>query len=158
MADTTKSYTSAGAKLYISASQPATYNQAGFEALTWTEIGETTSYGEFGKTYNLVTFNPIGSRRTFKRKGSYNEGTMSVQAARVGDDAGQAICVAGVDSDSNYSFKLTHNNIKTVSGTVQYFGAQIMSYTTSGFDGPDSIVMTTLNLEIDGTVVEVVPV
>lgn len=158
MADTTNSYTSAGTKLYVSATAPATYNKAGFEALSWTEVGEITDLGDFGKQYNTVTFAPINSRKTFKRKGSYNEGAISIQAARVGGDAGQTILLAGLDSDDSYSFKIAHNNIATTSGTVQYFGGQIMSYTTSGISGPDSIVMANINVEIDGSIVEVAPV
>ena len=78
-----KAFTSAGTKLFVSASAPATYNLSGFAALTWTEIGEVSDMGEFGRQYNLVTFNTLGDRRTVKRKGSYNDGTIACQMARL---------------------------------------------------------------------------
>lgn len=146
---TSKAFTSAGTKLYVSASAPATYNNTGFAALTWTEIGEVSEMGEFGRQYNLVTFNTLGDRRTVKRKGSYNDGTIACQMARVPDDAGQTILVTAVNSDSSYSIK-----IQLQDGTVFYTSAQVMSYTTN-IGNVDQITSATVNLEIDNDILEV---
>ena len=146
---TSKAFTSAGTKLHISASAPATYNSTGFAALTWTEIGEVSEMGEFGRQYNLVTFNTLGDRRTVKRKGSYNDGTIACQMARVPDDAGQTILVTAVNSDASYSIKVTLQD-----GTVFYTTAQIMSYTTN-IGNVDQITSATVNLEIDNDIIEV---
>ena len=144
-----KAFTSAGTKLFISASAPATYNSTGFAALTWTEIGEVSEMGEFGRQYNLVTFNTLGDRRTVKRKGSYNDGTIACQMARVPDDAGQTILTTAVNSDNSYSIK-----IKLQDGTVFYTSAQVMSYTTN-IGNVDQITSATVNLEIDNDILEV---
>ena len=144
-----KAFTSAGTKLFISASAPATYNSTGFAALTWTEIGEVSEMGEFGRQYNLVTFNTLGDRRTVKRKGSYNDGTIACQMARVPDDAGQTILTTAVNSDNSYSIK-----IKLQDGTVFYTTAQVMSYTTN-IGNVDQITSATVNLEIDNNIIEV---
>lgn len=144
-----KAFTSAGTKLHISASAPATYNSTGFAALTWTEIGEVSEMGEFGRQYNLVTFNTLGDRRTVKRKGSYNDGTIACQMARVPDDAGQTILVTAVNSDTSYSIKITLQD-----GTVFYTTAQVMSYTTN-IGNVDQITSATVNLEIDNDIIEV---
>ena len=144
-----KAFTSAGTKLFISASAPATYNSTGFAALTWTEIGEVSEMGEFGRQYNLVTFNTLGNRRTVKRKGSYNDGTIACQMARVPDDAGQTILTTAVNSDNSYSIK-----IKLQDGTVFYTTAQVMSYTTN-IGNVDQITSATVNLEIDNDILEV---
>ena len=144
-----KAFTSAGTKLFISASAPATYNKTGFEALTFTEIGEVSEMGEFGRQYNLVTFNTLGDRRTVKRKGSYNDGTIACQMARVPDDAGQTILTTAVNSDNSYSIK-----IKLQDGTVFYTSAQVMSYTTN-IGNVDQITSATVNLEIDNDILEV---
>ena len=144
-----KAFTSAGTKLFISASAPATYNSTGFAALTWTEIGEVSEMGEFGRQYNLVTFNTLGDRRTVKRKGSYNDGTIACQMARVPDDAGQTILTTAVNSDNSYSIK-----IKLQDGTVFYTTAQVMSYTTN-IGNVDQITSATVNLEIDNDILEV---
>ena len=67
--------TSAGTTLKVSASAPATFDKAGYSALTFTAVGEITDLGEFGREYALVTHNPVGTRGTQKFKGSFNEGT-----------------------------------------------------------------------------------
>ena len=80
--------TSAGTTIAISASTPATFDEAGYLALSFTTIGEVTNLGEFGREYALVTHNPVGSRGTVKKKGSFNEGTMSMTLGLDTDDAG----------------------------------------------------------------------
>lgn len=144
-----KAFTSAGSKLYMTKSAPATYTAGGFTQLTFTLIGEVFEMGEFGRQYNLVTFNPLSDRRTVKRKGSFNDGTISCQMARVPSDAGQALLTAGVDSDDSYSVK-----IELQDGTVFFTTAQIMSYTTN-IGNTDQITSATVNLEIDNDIIEV---
>lgn len=140
--------TSAGTKLYVSASAPATYNSAGFGALSWTEVGEITDFGEWGKESNLVTHNPVGSRQTVKRKGSYNNGAATLAMARVISDAGQVLIAAAADSDSSYSFKVLFQG--GVNG--QYFSAQTMKYTTN-VGSVDNIFSAAVTLEIDNEIV-----
>ena len=139
--------TSAGTKLYVSASTPATYNSAGFGALSWTEVGEITDFGEWGKEYNLVTHNPVGSRQTVKRKGSYNNGAATLSMARVPSDAGQTLLIAASDSDSSYSFKVVFQD-----NTGQYFSAQTLKYTTN-VGSVDNIFSASVSLEIDNDLV-----
>lgn len=142
-------FTSAGTTIAVSATAPATYDQSGFAALTFTDIGEISDAGEFGREYNLVTFNPLADRRTVKRKGSYNDGSMAMTLGRVPSDAGQAILIAGLDSDDSYSFEVTLQD-----GTVQYFSGQIMSYTTN-VGSVDQITTASVTLEIDNDIIEV---
>ena len=144
-----KAFTSAGTTLSISAGTAATYNRIGFEALTFTEIGEVSDLGEFGRQYNLVTFNTLGDRRTVKRKGSFNDGTIAAQMARVPSDAGQTILTTAVNSDASYSIK-----IELQDGTIFYTTAQIMSYTTN-IGNVDQITSATVNMEIDNDIIEV---
>lgn len=146
---TSKAFTSAGTKLSVSANAPATYDATGFAALTFTEVGEVTNMGAFGKTYNLVTHNPLGDRKTVKRKGSYNEGELALQMARVPSDAGQTILTAGLVSDSSYSFKVVLQDLTTL-----YFSAQIMSYTTN-VGSVDQITQADVSVQIDNSIVEV---
>lgn len=144
-----KAFTSAGSKLYMTKSAPSTYTAGGFTQLAFTLIGEVFEMGEFGRQYNLVTFNPLSDRRTVKRKGSFNDGTISCQMARVPSDDGQALLTAGVDSDDSYSVK-----IELQDGTVFFTTAQIMSYTTN-IGNADQITSATVNLEIDNDIIEV---
>jgi len=60
-------FTSAGTTISLTDTEPTTYDVAGFDALTFTEVGEVSDLGEFGREYAEVTFNPLGDRRTVPR-------------------------------------------------------------------------------------------
>lgn len=134
--------TSASSTLRISAGVPATFDSAGYAALSYTTIGEVTNMGELGRDFQLVTHNPIATRGTQKFKGSFNEGTMSLQLGLDTDDAGQIIAKAASLSDNAYAFKLT-----TANGDVYYFQALTMNFKV-GVNDVNSITSATINLEI----------
>lgn len=141
--------TAAGSKLFISASLPATYDAAGFEALTWTEVGEMTELPSHGKVYNIINHNPLATRQTIKRKGSYDNGEMTVPYAfDPTGDAGQALLEAAVDSDASYSFRI---DIQNPAVNSEYFTAQVTSRPMI-IGSVDSIVMMESTLAIDGDV------
>src|SRR5690349_17674210 len=94
--------TVAGTSLGISAQTPATFDAAGYAALTFAEIGEVTDGGSHGRTYAEVTHQPIRTRGTQKFKGSFNEGTKTLQLAIDDDDPGQIIAREAVLSDNDY--------------------------------------------------------
>lgn len=141
------SYTSAGTTFSVSASAPATYNAAGFGALTFTSVGEVTNIGEFAKVYALVTHNPVATRQTVKRKGSYNNGTIPLEFALDEADAGQIILRAASESDSSYSFRVVTQN-----GDIYYFSAQTMSFVIN-VGSVDQITAGTAQLEIDNDII-----
>lgn len=134
--------TSAGTTIKLSAGIPATFNAAGYAALTWTAIGEVTDLGEFGREFNLVTHNPLGSRGTVKKKGSFNEGSITLQLGLDTDDAGQILAKTAHLSDNDYSFEIATQN-----GDKYYFQAQVMSFKV-GVGGVDQITAATIMLEI----------
>lgn len=141
--------TSAGTRIHISSTLvPCNYTAIQMAALPWIEIGEVSDLGEFGREYNVVNFNPLGDRKTVKRKGSYNDGTVSMQVAKVGSDGGQQICKTALDSDSSYPFRITLQD-----GTVFYFTAQVTSFTTN-VGSVDQITSAAINLEIDNNIIE----
>lgn len=134
--------TSAGTTLSVSASIPATFNEAGYDALAFTAVGEVTDLGEFGREYALVSHNPLASRGTVKKKGSFNEGSITLQLGLDNDDAGQVILKAASVSDNDYSFK-----VELQSGDVYYFQAQVMSFKTA-VGSVDAITGASVTLEI----------
>jgi hypothetical protein len=141
--------TSAGSKMYISAALPATYDKTGFEALTWTEIGEVTEIPAFGKVYNIVQHLPLADRQTIKRKGSFDNGDIEVPYAYdPDDDDGQVILTAAVDSDNSYAFKI---DLKDPALKSVYFTAQVTSQPLN-LGGTDSIAMMSSTLAIDDDV------
>ncbi|PTR17501.1 hypothetical protein C8R31_101665 [Nitrosospira sp. Nsp2] len=134
--------TSAGTTLKISAAAPATFDAAGYAALTFTNVAEITDLGEFGREYALVTHNPIGSRGTVKKKGSFNEGTMALKLGLDTDDAGQILIKAASLSDNDYSFQITSQN-----GDKYYFQAQVMNFKV-GLSTVDAVTSASVNLEL----------
>lgn len=134
--------TTAGTTIAVTASNPATFDAAGYGALSYTQIGEVTDLGDFGREYSLVTHNPIDNRGTVKKKGSFNEGTLALKLGLDNADAGQTILQAASLSDNNYTFKVTLQN-----GTFYYFQAQVMSFKV-GAGGVNQITAASVNLEI----------
>ena len=146
-----KAMTSAGTTIEISAALPATYDKTAFAALNYTEIGEVSDLGEFGREYNIVKFNPLKDRRTVKRKGSYDDGTVQVQLAKAASDAGQILLKSAVNSDNSHSVKIVLQD-----GTTFYFTAQVSSSTVN-VGNVDQITSSTFKLEIDNDILEVAP-
>lgn len=134
--------TSAGSTIAISAAAPATFNDTGYAALTFTPIGEVTDLGEFGREYALVTHNPLGNRGTVKRKGSFNEGTIDLKLALDTDDAGQILAKTAANSDNDHSFKVTLQN-----GDIFYFQGQVMSFKTQ-VGSVDQITGASIKIEL----------
>jgi len=106
-----------GATLAISASLPATYDQAGYGAttMTYTLIGAIENYGNHGVTATIATFTPVDTAVVTKIKGSKDYGTMNLSLGSIPSDAGQALLDAASESTSRYSAKLTYP-----SGAIHY--------------------------------------
>lgn len=148
MAVTTAAFTSAGTIISISAGLPTSLTKTAYAALTFTAIGEVTDGGEIGRTYNMVTHNPLGSRATVKLKGSYDEGTVAVKAAYASGDAGQVIVQAALLSDAFYAFKFALQD-----GSIIYCEAQVSSAPVA-IGGVDSVTAVSFNLAVkSGTIV-----
>ena len=148
MSETSDVRTSAGSTLLVYAGKPVTYTEAGFRQLQFTEVGEITDLGEFGREYTQVSHNPLKKRGVVKRKGSYNEGSISLPMARDANDDGQAILSIAANSDASYSYC-----IRLQDGSRFFFTAQCMSFKTR-VGSVDSITGKTAQLEIDGEILE----
>ena len=152
MATTSNVFTSTGTVMGVSAAPPATYDEAGFVALTFTDVAEVVDMGEFGAVYNKVDHAALERRNIVKRKSMVDYGSMAVQLGRDTSDAGQLLLVSGADGankDVVYSFKITLQDL-----SVQYFTSQVYSYTTNVGAG-DQIVGSTVQVEIDNEIIEV---
>ena len=125
----------------VSASLPATFDGAGYAALTFSAIGQVTDWTPGGQVYNVVTSNPIAQRSTDKYKGTFNNGADSITVNRDDDDAGQVIIQAALVDDADYSFEVTYQD-----GTIDYFTGKVVSFDTVA-GGADSIVQKTISLE-----------
>lgn len=145
-------FTNAGTKLSLSAGQPATYDEAGFAALTYTDVAEVVSLGEHGGTTALVTHNPLDTRRTKKFKGSINDGSMAVGLGMDLTDAGQQLMIDGAlgnNIDVDHAVKIEYQD-----GSIEYFQAKIMMYTRNP-GTIDQIVAANTTLELVDDIIDV---
>jgi len=142
--------TFAGTKVSISAGVPATYNQAGFAALTYTEIGEITSVpGSGGRTYEDVSYNVVSRRATEHRKGTFDEAEQTMEVVVVREDAGQILAEAALDSDEYYAFKVEYSD-----GEISYYQATMTGFEGAGGDANTMRMATmTFRRSSEGTVV-----
>lgn len=149
---TSRASTASGTTLSVSAAEPATYDAAGFAALTWTEIGEVTSIGGSGKTYQIVTHQPLATRNTFKRKGSYDNGDISIGMAVGVGDPGQDILEDALESDESFYFR-----IEEPTGRIRYIPGQVSQLTDDDIGSTDTILTQTVQIAIDGDILKVLP-
>ena len=148
MALSTSAATSAGALLYVAINQSTVPTAGTYPGLSWVVVGEVTDIGAFGKSYKLVTHNPIASRLTVKRKGSYNNGTIALKMARVSNQ-GQTDLVTASTSDLSAAFKVVFQS----GALTAYFTGQVMSAMTN-IGNVDTITGLDVNVELDSDVIE----
>jgi len=134
--------TSAGTTLSASASLPATYDAAGYGALSWSPVGEITEIPAFGSVYNLITHMPLGERRVVKRKGSVNDGSLTLNFAADVADTGQGVLKTAHTADTEISIKITYPD-----GEDDYFTGLVMGYQINP-GNVDSIKSDSVTLEL----------
>lgn len=147
--------TSTGLTLSVVADTPATEDQAGYEALSYIEVGEVVSVSEYGASQEVVNHQPLKTGITEKYKGFTNYGSVAVEMGRVASDAGQQALADGTSGGANdfseHSFKFEYP-----SGDVDYFQGKIFGYTKNP-GGANSIVSASTNIEINTKITEVQP-
>ena len=140
---------SAGTAIAVVAAIPATYDATGFAALTFTTVGGVSDISDYGPKTTVNTFTSLTDRVTQKSTGAINYGSVTVQAAYLRSDAGQAILKAALGVNTGISCKVTHDD-----ASVDYFTA-IVSTNTRHPSGVDAFFMATIGLEINGPIIEV---
>lgn len=117
--------TGAGATFSLSASAPATFDAAGYAALTPTTVGKITAMsGIPSRIFNMVTLNYLASGGTDKAKGSYDLGTTTMTIALDADDAGQTLLQTAADSRDTYTAVLEHPVLGTLYAQALINGGQ----------------------------------
>ena len=150
MAASTESFTSSGTKLFVSASAPATNDAAGYAALTYTQVGEIITLGEFGASSSPINVDFLDDEVTQKFHGQINAGDLTVSLGRASGDAGQIILEGAVISKAKLACK-----VQFADGSIQYFRAKVFSYTANPATG--NIVQSTANIGILTVPIEVDP-
>lgn len=142
-----------GATISVVVGAPATYDETGFAALTFAEVGETISIGAYGGTAEVLTQTPIKSGVIKKAIGSINYGSSAIQYGLI-TDSGQTALNDGFDGANK---GLIHSvEVAYVDGTKRYYTALITSYEYQEISS-SSLVNGASTFEINNSIVEVVP-
>ena len=104
-------YVNTGATIEVSAALPATYDDTGYEALSWTGCGEIVDVSEIAKAWAVVAHQAVTRAYPEKIKDTYD----------VTADTGQVILLAGLAAAASYSFQIT-----LPSGDIAYFTGKIL--------------------------------
>lgn len=152
--------TAAGCRLAIGTKAPAD-DKAGYEADTYIDVGEIEDLGEFGDTFNSVTFTSLGDGRTRKYKGTADAGDLTVTVGLDnGDEGQQAVKAAHADrSKGNYNIRVTLNDgdptaNPVVLPTTFYFGVKVMNNAVAAGNA-DNVVRRNITLGINTDILEI---
>lgn len=146
-----------GATLWISTTPMSinTDSEVEYWAVGYWEIGLIENFGEFGKMFDLVTFQAVLDGRTYKLKGGYNGGTLSVVVGTDLEDNGQSDLADAADdaTQQRYAFRIILNDNTTDygAGSIYYFLGLPMSF-RSNLASVNSVFRATANIEVDGEI------
>lgn len=148
---TSLAQTSATTKVYIAAGQtPATYDAAGFNALTFVEITELSNIGELGGQTTIVNHIPVGTATVVKRAGSVDYGTMEMTGART-TEAVQDSLRSVFTTRASTPFKVVY---PTALGETDFFTGIVTNVRTN-VGTADQILALSLSIAIDNEILSV---
>lgn len=142
--------TAAGTKLVIGTNPPATFDAAGFAALTLTAVGKVEKLGAFGVTFGKTEFQPLDGSKE-KYKGPPDSGAIQASMALDSADAGQALLqTAGADKTQ----KLYPVGVIYPDGAKRFFMSRVFGMPETA-DGAGSMLMANPSIEICTDIVKV---
>lgn len=150
--------TGAGTRIYIgprlTANLPADRTAAItlLKAITYTEVGEVESIGDYGDTINDVTFAGLAAGRAQHLKGLADAGSSELSIGFDAGDAGQLALVAAFQDRSRFDYPI---KVVYVDGETDYFAAKVMSNKKTGIS-VEGVLKRTVTLGINSEVYEVV--
>lgn len=109
----------------IATGEPATDDQAGFEALTFTEVGSVATIGAYGDTHSDITPPPdlkTGRQLHFTGASDGGEVPVTCHTEDYADDGQDEIRSAN-GQRANYSFM-----VQDPDGNIDYFYGRVVSY------------------------------
>ncbi|MEG8040511.1 hypothetical protein QP166_14590 [Sphingomonas sp. LR60] len=117
------STTAAGTGIAISAGTLASFDAAGFAALSYTEIGGVDKIGPIGGTFGKTEFQPLKGAKD-KLKGTADYGALSLSMAYDEGDAGQSLLRAAGDDTTQrlYPVRVTYPT-----GAIRYLRARALA-------------------------------
>lgn len=153
---------SKGTKIYIANGAnllPASYDVAGYDALTWLEIGMLESVGEFGPEASIGSFTPIGTGVACKFLGTTDNGEIALSIAQT-SDSGLAALAARQGNTASIAMKVELSDKGT--GTTgakatRYMFPGLVRSTRVTVGTGDDIVKRQVTLVINGAIIEGAP-
>lgn len=143
----------AGVKIQVSAAAPATFNETGYNALTWTDVGGVDDGGEIGDAYEMQSFDSLTDGR-IPYRGILDGGTISASLADDPADAGQVLMKAAFDAAKGAAAeKLSY---RVIDESSNYTAAQVLVGSwRRQFGGANDLIRRMAEMRvIPGTVAE----
>ncbi|MDZ7904599.1 MAG: hypothetical protein U5N55_01535 [Cypionkella sp.] len=113
-----------GTIVAIATGLPSTFDESGYEAMTWVNIAGLQSIGEVGDEHETISVPDLTGKRIRTIKGAAIGATIPIALYEVDSDAGQAAAeLAAKGSDGEYSFRVSGPGTKK-----QYFSGVCMSW------------------------------
>lgn len=141
-----------GGVFAVSAAAPATHDDTGFAALTWTDVEKGGDIPQFGASHETVTFTPLKTGVTDKFHGAINYGSFSYEMAYDPADAGQTILrEAATPGNATYKDEISGRETRS-DGTIRYFRLKVMSYQTGS--PVSGVLSASAQIEVTSSTVE----
>lgn len=121
----------------IATGTPATFDKAGYEALTWVFVNGMVEAPSFGTTHADIAIPSLATGRTAIRKGASTGQNSSLAFSEVSADPGQAaVLAASLAATGEYSLRLIDADV----AVAEYCSGIIKDYlpnkpTTSSYTG-----------------------
>jgi hypothetical protein len=113
-----------GTTIAIATGLPATFDEAGYEALTWVNVAGLQSVGEVGDEHETISVPDLTLGRIRQIKGAATGTTIPVALREVPSDAGQTAAEAAAKAaGGEYSFRIGEPG-----GKEQYVSGVAMSW------------------------------
>lgn len=97
-----------GTTIEVVVGEPATFDAAGYKALSWAQVVGTVSFGEWGDTENDVAEPLLSAGRNIHQNGLSDGGEVSISVQHRDTDAGSDIIKANGGSNTIVSIKKTY--------------------------------------------------
>lgn len=117
----------AGTILYISTAEPATYDEAGFGALTWIEVVDVVNIGGGGGSASVVEYTPLKTGKAVRKAGPITYDDRAVQAGKHRNNAGHQTLKSYFDGANQG--KILSFRVGYVDGSNDYFTGTISGFT-----------------------------
>lgn len=137
----------------VSAALPATYDEAGFDALTWIEVVDVVNIGAGGGTAAVQEYVPLKTGRAVRKAGAITYADRAIQAGKHRNNAGHELLKDYFDGDEQGEI-LSHRIVypggdtESFTGTVSSFAGDTLEANTFIFD---TITITPNERSIDAS-------